>query len=67
MTQAWGSGENCMEWFETKLQAEAALGMWCWLLSTDLKDLPLRSLSCLVHQGAHSGASPVQLWVLLAL
>lgn len=69
MTLVWGRGANCTELFETRLQAEAALRTWCWVLPTDwcgTSPSGASSAWCIHSQQARSGASPVQLLVVAA-
>lgn len=46
MTQAQGRGASCSEWFESRLQVEAALRMWPWVLPTDQGALCPSVASC---------------------
>jgi len=61
MTQAWGRGADCMEWFETRLWAEAALRTRCRMLPTDQRGMCPSGTTpawCARGQGACSRASP---------
>lgn len=65
-------GANCMEWFETGLQAEAALRTWRWVLATDQHGCapqePLLHPAPVAKELAHGQVlSSFWLWLLLAL
>lgn len=70
VTQAWGRLANGTEWFESRLQAEAAPRTRHWVLLTEWCGMSPSGASpacCACSQGACSGASPAQLLLVAAV